>query len=90
MNRRLDILTVKSPLDRPTRASWKAIKTQADGILARHSGSLAFRIFADYSRFSTSQSAAEAVLAQAARLLKDDENPEMEHGLSWGTPRKPG
>src|SRR5665213_2111792 len=36
LNRRLDILTVKSRLDRPTRASWKAMKTQADGILARH------------------------------------------------------
>ena len=36
MNRRLDILTVKSRLDRPTRASWKAMKTQADGFLARH------------------------------------------------------
>jgi hypothetical protein len=34
--RRLDILTVKSRLDRPTRASWKAMKTKADGILARH------------------------------------------------------
>ena len=37
LNRRLDILTVKSRLDLPTRASWKAMKTQADGILARHS-----------------------------------------------------
>src|ERR1019366_2476464 len=37
LNRCLDILTVKSRLDRPTRASWKAMKTQADGILARHS-----------------------------------------------------
>jgi hypothetical protein len=37
LNRRLDILTVKSRLDRPNRASWKAMKTQADGILARHS-----------------------------------------------------
>jgi hypothetical protein len=36
LNRRLDILTVKSRLDRPTRASWKAMKTQAAGILARH------------------------------------------------------
>src|ERR1035437_9044916 len=36
LNRRLDILTVKSRLDRPTRASWKAMKTQADGFLARH------------------------------------------------------
>ena len=36
LNRRLDILTVKSRLDRPNRASWKAMKTQADGILARH------------------------------------------------------
>src|ERR1035437_8536079 len=36
LNSRLDILTVKSRLDRPTRASWKAMKTQADGILARH------------------------------------------------------
>src|ERR1035441_3732953 len=36
LNKRLDILTVKSRLDRPTRASWKAMKTQADGILARH------------------------------------------------------
>jgi hypothetical protein len=38
LNKRLDILTVKSRLDRPTRASWKAMKTQADGILARHLG----------------------------------------------------
>jgi hypothetical protein len=37
LNRRLDILTVKSRLDRPNRASWKAMKTQADGILARDS-----------------------------------------------------
>src|ERR1019366_6227458 len=36
LNRRLDILTVKSRLDRPTRASWKTMKTQAHGILARH------------------------------------------------------
>ena len=36
LNRRLDILTVKSRLDRPNRASWKAMKTSADGILARH------------------------------------------------------
>src|SRR5664279_2085816 len=35
LNRCLDILTVKSRLDRPNRASWKAMKTQADGILAR-------------------------------------------------------
>src|ERR1035441_4642868 len=41
LNRRLDILTVKSRLDRPTRASWKAMKTQADGILARHRFALA-------------------------------------------------
>jgi hypothetical protein len=40
LNRRLDILTVKSRLDRPTRASWKAMKTQAGGILVRHRSSL--------------------------------------------------
>jgi alpha/beta hydrolase fold len=38
LNRRLDILTVESRLDRPTHASWKAMKTQADGILAKHNG----------------------------------------------------
>src|ERR1035441_10031507 len=32
LKRRLDILTVKTRLDPPTRASWKAMKTQADGI----------------------------------------------------------
>ena len=35
LNRRIDILTVKSYLDRPTPARWKAMKIQADGILAR-------------------------------------------------------
>jgi hypothetical protein len=34
LNKSLDILTVKSRLDRPTRARWKAMKIQADGILA--------------------------------------------------------
>jgi hypothetical protein len=51
-------------------------------------GSLAFRIFADYSRFSNSHSAAEAVLAQANRLLKDGEEPELDREVSWGSPRK--
>src|ERR1017187_2680866 len=36
LNKYLDIFTGISRLDRPTRASWKAMKTQADGILARH------------------------------------------------------
>jgi hypothetical protein len=36
LNGSLDILTVKSRLDRPTLAGWKAMKTQADGILAIH------------------------------------------------------
>jgi len=36
-------------------------------------GSLSFRIFAEYSRTSASHGAAEAVLAQANRLLKDGE-----------------
>jgi len=49
-------------------------------------GSLTFRIFAEYSRISTWHSAAEAVLAQAARLLKDDENPEVEPSRNWGPP----
>jgi hypothetical protein len=35
LNRSIDILTVKSYLDRPTPARWKAMKIQADGILAR-------------------------------------------------------
>ena len=35
LNRSIDILTVKSYLDRSTRARWKAMKIQADGILAR-------------------------------------------------------
>ena len=35
LNRSIDILKVKSYLDRPTRARWKAMKIQADGILAR-------------------------------------------------------
>ena len=39
LNRSLDILTVKSRLGRPTRASWKAMKIQADGILAGNSKS---------------------------------------------------
>jgi hypothetical protein len=39
LNRRLDIFTVKGRLDCPIRASWKAMKTQADGVLARHRGS---------------------------------------------------
>src|ERR1019366_8314427 len=37
LNRRIDILTVKSYLDRPARARWKAMKINADGILARDS-----------------------------------------------------
>src|SRR5471032_1508932 len=38
LNRSLDILTIKSKsrLDRPTRASRKAMKIQTNGILARH------------------------------------------------------
>src|ERR1035441_10850784 len=40
LNRRLDILTVKSRLDRPTRASWKAMKTQADGRSEEHTSEL--------------------------------------------------
>src|ERR1035438_7783123 len=35
LNRSIDILTVKRYLDSPTRAHWKAMKIQADGILAR-------------------------------------------------------
>jgi hypothetical protein len=39
------------------------------------SGSLTFRIFAEYSRTSTSYGAVEAVLAEANQLLKDNEDP---------------
>src|ERR1039458_558328 len=35
LNRVSDILTVKSYLDRPTRACWKAMKIKAEGILAK-------------------------------------------------------
>jgi hypothetical protein len=69
------------------RKNWyfleSAVRSAARDTHAQR-GSLAFRILADYSRFSTSHSAAEAVLAQAALLLKDDENPELERGPSWG------
>src|ERR1017187_1474517 len=44
LNRSIDILTVKSYLDRPTRARWKAMKIQADGILARDTSGLKQRI----------------------------------------------
>jgi hypothetical protein len=45
--------------------------------------SLAFRIFAEYSKTSKSHSAVEAVLAQENRLLKDGEEPELERGPAW-------
>jgi hypothetical protein len=51
-------------------------------------GSLAFRIFAEFSGTSTSHNAVEAVLAQANRLLKDGEEPELERGPSWGPTHK--
>ena len=51
-------------------------------------GSLAFRIFAEFSGTSTSHNAVEAVLAQANRLLKDGEEPELERGPIWGPPLK--
>lgn len=43
-------------------------------------GSLAFRIFAEYSRTSTSHSAAEAVLAKSNELLKIGQEPDLEQG----------
>jgi hypothetical protein len=46
-------------------------------------GSLAFRIFAEYSRASGSQSNAEVVLAQANRLLMHGEEPELKRGPIW-------
>jgi bacterioferritin (cytochrome b1) len=39
LNENLDTLTVKSRLDRHILASWKAMKTQANGILASHTTS---------------------------------------------------
>ena len=58
------------------RKNWyfleSAIRSAASNTTAKR-GSLAFRIFAEYSLTSTSYSAAEAVLAQANRLIKDGE-----------------
>lgn len=72
------------------RKNWyfleSAIRSSARDTHAQH-GSLAFRIFADYSRTSTSHSAVEAVLAQANRLHKDDEDPELERSPCWGPSR---
>jgi hypothetical protein len=73
------------------RKNWffleSAIRTAARDTGAER-GSLTYRIFAEYSRTSTSHSAAKAVIAQANRLLKDGEEPELEQGPSWGPPRK--
>jgi hypothetical protein len=46
-------------------------------------GSLAFRIFAEYSRTRTAHSAADAVLVQANQLLKDVEDPKLARGPHW-------
>ena len=73
------------------RKNWyfleSAIRSAARDTSAQRC-SLAFRIFADYIRTSTSHSDIEAALAQANRLLKDGKQPELERGPSWGPLRK--
>ena len=73
------------------RKDWyfleSAIRSAARDTGAQH-GSLAFRIFAEYSRTSTSHSAVESVLAQANQLLKEGEGPELERGPNLSPPRK--
>jgi DnaJ-domain-containing protein 1 len=65
------------------RKNWyfleSAIQSAARDTVAQR-GSLTFRIFAEYSRTSTSHSAVDAVLAEASRLFKDNEAPELEQG----------
>lgn len=46
-------------------------------------GSLAFRVFAEYSRAITSHTLAEAVLAQAQRLLLNGEDLGLQRGPQW-------
>jgi hypothetical protein len=73
------------------RKNWYFLKS-AIRFAARDTGaqrgSVAFRIFAEYIRTSTSHSDIEAALAQANRLLKDGKQPELERGPSWGPLRK--
>ena len=70
------------------RKNWYFLES-AIRIAARETraprGSLPFRIFAEYSRTSTSHNAVEAVLADANRLLIEGEDPELEHGVVWGS-----
>jgi hypothetical protein len=69
------------------RDNWyfleSAIRSAARDTHAQR-GSLAFRIFAEYSRTSGSQSNADAALAQANRLLIDGEEAEFEGGVILG------
>jgi hypothetical protein len=67
-------------LDRAIRSAMRVTVGQR--------GSVAFRIFAEYTRTSTSHSALDAILAGANRLLKADEEIELEQGLIWGADKK--
>lgn len=88
----------KSPYHEPSlacavqlRRNWQFLKSavrSADRDTHAQRGSLAFRIYAEYNRTSTLQSAVEAALAQPNRLLKDGEETEPERRVSWGPPRK--
>lgn len=73
------------------RKNWyfleSAVRSAARGTHAQR-GSVAFRIFAEYIRTSTSHRDIETALAQANRLLKDGKQPELERGPSWGPLRK--
>lgn len=85
--------SLKSDLPYATqlRKNWHflemAIRSAAHDTTAQPA-SLAFRIFADYSRTSRSHSGVDAVLAGANRLLKDGDDPELERGPYWRTPQQ--
>lgn len=78
------------PVAAQLRKNWyfleSAIRSAARDTVAQR-GSLTFRIFAEYSRTSTSHSAVDAALAEAIRIFKDDEDPELDQGPHWDPSR---